>query len=121
MAHPKVRDYRPRIILITPPPVDERLMENNNDNTTGPGQRLRTAENTRLYAEHARKIGQTQAHYNVAVLDLWTIIMTKAGWKEGDPLPGSKDVEESPVLKELLHDGELISSNLRAKVLANVR
>lgn len=41
------------------------------------------------------------------VLDLWSIFMRKAGWKEGMSLPGSKKVERSRVLGELLHDGML--------------
>ncbi|KAI9702545.1 MAG: hypothetical protein M1836_001025 [Candelina mexicana] len=105
MTDPLIRDHKPHVILITPTPVDERLMEKNADNSTGPGERLRTAENTRRYAKHARELGRKYTHYNVAVLDLWTIFMTKAGWKEGEPLPGRRDVDENPVLKKLLHDG----------------
>ncbi|KAI9754797.1 MAG: hypothetical protein M1835_000865 [Candelina submexicana] len=121
MTDPMIRDHKPRVILITPSPVDERLMEKNADNSTGPGERLRTAENTQRYAKHARELGRKYEHYNVAVLDLWTIFMTKAGWKEGEPLPGRRDVDENPVLKKLLHDGKLNLARWMANVPANMR
>jgi hypothetical protein len=43
----------------------------------------------------------------VACLDLWGVMMRKAGWegKEGEELIGSKKRERSEVLGELLSDG----------------
>jgi len=43
----------------------------------------------------------------VACLDLWGVMMRKAGWegKEGEELVGSKKRERSEVLGELLQDG----------------
>lgn len=40
------------------------------------------------------------------VLDVWSIFMEKAGWKEGEPLVGSKKIARSEILEKLLNDGE---------------
>lgn len=65
----------------------------------------RTAETTKAYADAAREVGEELA--GVEVLDLWTVFMERAGWREGQvgPLPGSTNGEENKVLKELLCDG----------------
>lgn len=41
------------------------------------------------------------------MLDVWSIFMAKAGWKEGEALIGSKKVARNEVLERLLVDGEL--------------
>lgn len=93
----------PRIILITPPPVDEyRLEECHREK--GVQEIRRTAEHTKLYADACRETGQ---EHGVVVLDLWSIFMKKAGWTERMPLYGSKKVQRSKVFGELLHDGTL--------------
>ena len=46
-----------------------------------------------------------KSHEGVAVLDLWSRIMERAGWSKVQPLPGALEEPQSPVLKELLHDG----------------
>lgn len=65
-------------------------------------ERLRTAEHTKRYADACREVG---AEVGVVVLDLWSIFMATAGWKGGEPLPGSKKAERNSVLGELLGDG----------------
>ena len=42
----------------------------------------------------------------MAVLDIWGVIMGMAGWEEGRPLVGSREVERSEVLEGLFVDGE---------------
>ena len=57
------------------------------------------------YATACRQLG---ADLNLPTLDLWTIFMTKAGWRDGSdgtPLTGSKAAPRSNVLDELLSDG----------------
>lgn len=64
----------------------------------------RTAANTKMYADAVKEVAASQ---NVACLDLWTTLMTTAGWDgEISSLPGSKEVEVNYFLKSLLHDGE---------------
>ena len=67
----------------------------------------RTAETTRKYAKACAEVGKG---LDVAVLDLWSIMMAEAGWKEGESLAGSKDAPNSPELKKMLSDGRLVES-----------
>lgn len=63
----------------------------------------RTAEHTKEYADAAREVGKD---LNIPVLDMWRLIMLKAGWEpDMDPLPGSRMLPENPVLIEMLRDG----------------
>ncbi|KAH8900214.1 SGNH hydrolase [Thozetella sp. PMI_491] len=97
----RVKEHNPHIVVITPPPIDERLCEKNNKEW-GVVQ-IRKAAATKAYAEAAREVAEETG---AAALDLWSIFMERAGWKPGDPLQGSKDVEENPEgLPKLLRDG----------------
>ena len=98
VRHASVAQHEARAILITPGPVNEHQLAN-------PG---RTAANTKKYAEACREVG---AKLKVPVVDLWTRFMTAAGWKEGQPLIGSKDVAPSHVMASLLSDGTRDSAN----------
>ncbi len=42
------------------------------------------------------------------MLDVWSIFMASAGWKEGEPLVGSKKVARNQILEKLLSDGEFL-------------
>lgn len=103
LQHEAVKAHNPRLILITPPPVDEYQLEIA-DKAKGYDTSLqrRTAERTKSYADTAHEVGR---ELSVTVLDLWTAFMLKAGWKQGEPLLGSSKLPRSPVLSELLYDG----------------
>ena len=73
------------------------------DQAKGYVESRRSAENTRKYATACREVGEEM---DVAVLDLWAVIMAKTGWREGDVLVGSKEGARSEVLEGLLADGE---------------
>ena len=90
-----------RLILVTPPPVDEVILRAHL-RTIGIDLETRTAETTKAYADAARAIGE---ELGVTVLDLWSVFMERAGWKEGQPLPGSKELPGNQVLQDLLCDG----------------
>ena len=100
-----VAAQKPHLLLITPPPVDEHALE-----AYRPDSPLlsRKAEVTRDYAETCQRVGE---NLGVAVLDLWTIIMTKTGWKPGEPLIGSKSQPPSKILQEVLRDGEILQTS----------
>lgn len=102
VQHPSVTTQNPRLILITPPPVNEYKLEES-DRVKGLTDPRRTAEHTKKYADACRKAGD---ELGVAVLDIWSIMMAKAGWKEGEPLVGSKKVARNEVLDAFLIDGE---------------
>lgn len=100
-THPALQAHSPHIVLITPPPVDERLCEAN-DRAKGINVTRRTAENTARYAQGIRNVGK---ELNLPVLDLWSAFMKVAGWNEGEALPGSGSIPQNPVLAGLMHDG----------------
>lgn len=89
-----------KIILVTPPPVDEYQLEDINPEIQ------RTAEHTRKYVDACLQLSKDMA---IPCLDLWSIMMKKAGWegKEGEELVGCKKRERSKVLNDLLSDGLL--------------
>ncbi|KAI6913407.1 hypothetical protein KC334_g1458 [Hortaea werneckii] len=107
---PQLREHHPgtKILLVTPPPVDERLCAQD-DAGKGIFHPRRTAETTALYAQAVRDVGAELAGRDTAVLDLWDCFMRVAGWVPGEPLIGSKDVEqmdpEKGGLGRLLKDG----------------
>lgn len=98
-----VQAHDTRIIVVTAPPVDEYQLWVA-DEARGRSQPSRTAERTKSYADAAREAGD---ELGAAVLDVWTLFMTKAGWEPGKPLPGSREIVQSSVLRDLLHDGIL--------------
>ena len=64
---------------------------------------IRSAEHTKKYADACRDVG---AELGLVVLDLWSVFMAEVGWKEGEPLIGSKKVARNEGLDKLLNDGE---------------
>lgn len=99
--HPTVTAHGPQILLVTPPPVNEYQLTIR-DALKGCTVPQRTAANTKSYAAACRKVGK---ELNVPVVDLWHAYMSKAGWKEGEPLTGSRDVDRNEILESLLQDG----------------
>lgn len=102
LEHPSVVAQKPRLILLTPPPVNEYQLEEA-ELIFGSKDPIRLAEHTKKYADACREVG---GELGVVVLDVWSIFMAKAGWKEGQPLVGSKKIARNEVLEKLLNDGE---------------
>ncbi|MCJ1277280.1 hypothetical protein MMC21_005091 [Puttea exsequens] len=102
LLHASVVAQNPRLILITPPPIDEYKLEEHGL-AVGINEVMRTAEHTKQYADACREVG---LEFDVAVLDIWSILMAKTGWREGETLIGSKKVGRSSVLDRLLVDGQ---------------
>ncbi|KAL8674792.1 MAG: hypothetical protein Q9168_000773 [Polycauliona sp. 1 TL-2023] len=101
LQHPSVTIQKPRLILVTPPPIDEYTLEAS-DMAKGITGVRREASNTKQYADACKEIGH---ELGLVVLDLWSIFMNAAGYEPGKPLPGSKKTAKSPVLGQLLSDG----------------
>lgn len=101
LEHSSVVAQKPRLILLTPPPVNEYQLEED-DLVWGMKDPQRSAEHTKKYADACRQVG---AEVGVVVLDVWSIFMAKAGWKEGEPLIGSKKIARNQVLDKMLRDG----------------
>lgn len=106
--HPSVEAHRPRILLITPPPINEHQIVVANI-AKGVNSLNRLAGTTKKYAEACK---QTAEELGVPAVDVWTAFMTAAGWKEGDPLLGSSDVERSLELEKLLLDGTIYTLSI---------
>lgn len=89
-------------MILTPSPVNEYQLEkfDHDKNTPHPS---RTASLTKLYAEAAKEVG---ASLGVPVVDLWTAFMTSAGWNEGQPLIGSREVPNLDQFSGLFTDGK---------------
>lgn len=81
LAHPTVAAHSPRLILVTPPPVNEYQLEVS-DQAKGYVEAGRTAKTTRSYAIACQKAGEDAG---VPVLDLWSAMMAKTGWKASTP------------------------------------
>ncbi|KAJ5295371.1 hypothetical protein PENANT_c001G06213 [Penicillium antarcticum] len=101
IQHPATRAQNPRIILMSPPPINEYQLESFDAAKESPHP-SRTASGARQYADAAREVG---AELNVPVADLWSAFMKAAGWKEGQALVGSRDAPNSETLSGLLTDG----------------
>jgi isoamyl acetate esterase len=110
ITHPIVQAQRPRILLITPPPVDEYALAD-----SGMGG-SRTAERTRLYADITVGVGE---ELGVAVLDIWTYLMEKSGWQPGSPLNGSLTVPRSWAFSQFFVDGESLSVSRKNLIAAD--
>jgi len=106
IRHPRVAAHNPRVILITPPPIDEHSMA-----VANPGQKLeRVAATTKAYADAVCEVGEK---LHVPVVNLWNVFMARTGWtadawKTGDHLPGSTSLAQHDALVELLSDGMLL-------------
>ncbi|OJD35059.1 gdsl lipase acylhydrolase family protein [Diplodia corticola] len=72
--HECVKAHSPALIIVTPPPVNERKMEPV-DILKGHNGLQRTAANTKKYADAARKVGED---LKIPVLDLHTIFMQRS-------------------------------------------
>ncbi|KAJ5824600.1 Esterase SGNH hydrolase-type subgroup [Penicillium robsamsonii] len=101
IQHPATRAQNPRLILISPPPVNEYQVEKF-DAEKGCPFPSRTASYTKSYAAAACEVGSA---LNIPVVDLWTAFMKTTGWKEGEPLIGSRDAPDNEKLSSLLTDG----------------
>ncbi|KAL2205533.1 SGNH hydrolase [Sarocladium strictum] len=90
-----VRLHKTKVILVTPAPVEEYRLPHD-----GKGR----ADRISSYAQVIRDIGKEEG---VPVVDLWTAMMRKTGWKEGNEgvLPGSLSAPPAMELGRLFNDG----------------
>lgn len=101
--------HNPRIIVVTPPPVEERRLLDSS-RAFGYTNLTRASKVTKTYADAAREVA---GKGGFVVCDLWKAMMEKAGWREGEGgevgevLPGCMEREENEVLRALLSDGKL--------------
>jgi len=110
--HSSITAHNPRIILVTPPPVEETLCEAIDASKGLP--LCRHAAVTAKYAQAVRDMGKT-AGDNVTVVDLWTTIMDEAVSQRctdasSNELPGVRALGVNECLAGLMHDGLHLSA-----------
>ncbi|KAF7718958.1 Uncharacterized protein PECH_006303 [Penicillium ucsense] len=101
IQHPATRAQNPRLVIITPPPVDEYQLEgfDKSKDTVYPS---RTAQRAKEYAEAAKEVG---ASLKIPVADIWTAFMAAVGWQEGQALIGSRETPMNSKFGSLFTDG----------------
>ncbi|KAE8352244.1 SGNH hydrolase-type esterase domain-containing protein [Aspergillus coremiiformis] len=101
IQHPVTVAQNPHILILTPPPVNEYQLQGF-DESKGNAHPSRTAEHTKKYAEAVREVGSS---LGVPVVDVWSAFMSATGWKEGEPLPGSRDLPSLEKFERFFTDG----------------
>jgi lysophospholipase L1-like esterase len=108
ITHPSIQAHQPKILLVTPPPVDEIKLARL-DVAAGHESATRKSAVTAAYGEKVREIARE--HPGVEVIDLWQVIMDKAismtpgDHSSGGPLLGSPENGNQGGLDSLLPDG----------------
>jgi lysophospholipase L1-like esterase len=113
ITHPLVVAQQPKIILVTPPPIDETQQEIM-DATRG-SPLARRAAVTAEYAEAVRGLG-VEVGGELLVLDLWSAVMEEAiletpSFRPGGPLLGQRETGRSEALTNLMPDGLHLGSS----------
>ncbi|KAK6070617.1 gdsl lipase acylhydrolase family protein [Seiridium cupressi] len=102
LSHPMIATQACRVLLITPPPIDEHQHEIKDANAGHPGL-PRFLHLAKVYAAACLQVGESMG---VPVLDLWSCLMKRAGWRGDDAvLTGPKSEERNEVLGRLWSDG----------------
>jgi len=107
VTHPNITGHNPKIILVTPPPIDEiRVTEL--DLAAGHPKPQRTSKISAEYTQAARDVAAEVP--GVVLVDLWQALMDHAvsrtpGFQAGGPLPGTPEFGERGGLADLLPDG----------------
>ncbi|EFY88381.1 GDSL Lipase/Acylhydrolase family protein [Metarhizium acridum CQMa 102] len=101
LTHPALEAHNPRLLLVTPPPIEERRLDHR-VKSQGYLKLNRSNVVTKQYANASREIAKEM---KVGCVDLWTAFMSKAGWQTGDPLYGSQCLPENDAIRALIHDG----------------
>jgi len=106
VRHPAVLAHENiRIILITPPPIDERKSQKaDQEKYRSLGVMMRrSAQNTAAYAQAIRELGQ---ELEIPVLDIHKSILARCGYSHSStPMGGSAEVPPNVSLQEFLVDG----------------
>jgi lysophospholipase L1-like esterase len=107
--HPGIKAHNPKILLVTPPPVNEVHLEAE-DFKRGHPALTRHQSNTEQYVKVVRELAEEYKDKGVVLVDLWAAMMREAarltpGHVEGGALLGSREKGDSEGLRKLLVDG----------------
>lgn len=107
--HPNIQAHKPKILLVTPPPLDEITTTRIDTLEKGLPGPTRTSATSASYSETAREVSRENP--DVVLIDLWKGIMDKAiemapqDYQSGGPWLGSPENGKQGGLKTLLPDG----------------
>ncbi|KAG6278650.1 hypothetical protein E4U47_005163 [Claviceps purpurea] len=108
ITHPHIKQHNAKILLVTPPPVDEIKLAKLNV-AEGHASALRRSATTAAYSEKAREVARENP--GVVLIDLWKAVMNKAidmtplDYTPGGPWLGSPENGQQGGLDSLLPDG----------------
>lgn len=107
ITHPIITGHKPKIFLVTPPPLDE-IRITKLDLEWGHPAATRQAKISASYAEAVRQVAAQ--HPDTALVDLWKGIMDRAiaktpGFDQNGPLLGDPEGGKQGYLEHLLPDG----------------
>jgi lysophospholipase L1-like esterase len=107
ITHPIIRGHNPKILLVTPPPLDE-IRTTELDLAWGHAESTRQSKISAEYSQKARDVAAEVP--GVVLIDLWQAVMDKAismtdSFAVGGPLLGSPECGQQGGLKDLLPDG----------------
>ncbi|KAK1691201.1 GDSL-like Lipase/Acylhydrolase [Colletotrichum godetiae] len=107
VTHPNITAHNPKILLVTPPPIDE-IRITKLDLAWGHSKPIRTAKISAGYTQAARDVAAEVP--GVVSIDLWQALMDHAvaktpDFKAGGPLLGTPELGEQGGLADLLPDG----------------
>lgn len=108
ITHPSIKNHTPKILLVTPPPINEVHLESE-DGKKG-FSLSRTQQTTSRYADAVRDIAKEFQAQNVVVVDLWSALLSEASrlsksQLEGEGLLGTRERGDNEGLRTLLVDG----------------
>ncbi|PMD24566.1 SGNH hydrolase [Hyaloscypha hepaticicola] len=112
----RVQAHKPLILLVTPPPIDER-QQIITDRARGCTQTRRTVENTERYVKACREVG---SQLKIPVVDIWTSFFRHAGLIESVDILGCRGIVTNEAFQSLFSDGLHLTSAGYRLVFENV-
>ncbi|KAH9219859.1 SGNH hydrolase-type esterase domain-containing protein [Leptodontidium sp. 2 PMI_412] len=109
LTHPSITAHSPKILLVTPPPVNEVHLQEN-DFEKGYSELTRVQKVTAQYAGVVRELATEFKDKNVVQVDLWTALMKEGarltpGYVDDGKMIGTLEKGDNPGLRSLLLDG----------------
>ena len=106
--HPHIAAHEAKVLLVTPPPVDEIKLARL-DMAAGFPSAIRTSATSAAYSQTVREVARENQH--VVLIDLWTAVMDEAiamapgDFTAGGPWLGTPENGKQGGLDTLLPDG----------------
>ena len=109
LTHRSILAHGPKILLVTPPPVNEVHLQEN-DFAKGYSALTRVQKVTAQYADVVRELATEFKDKNVVLVDLWTALMKEGakhtpGYVEDGKMIGTLEKGDNAGLRTLLLDG----------------